>query len=789
MVRRAGLRYVVGVQVAAVARFAAAALLATAIGHTASAAVPAPAAQHPRMLLDAPLRAAWQAQARTPGSPVARAIALCSDAGTTARYDGAQYQGSEWAKTLQACLVAWAATGEARHAATSIRFFTALIDDLEQVGDNKGGDRAGWRDSGYAIRMLGPYTALAYDWLYDQITPETRARARQRWASWLTWYREHGYRARAPGNNYQAGYLVAATLIAIAEAGEGDPALWPLVSEELWGKDMVAAFAGGGVLDGGDWGEGWQYGPLSVAEYALASRIAAHAGIRVAGVDAWLAGLLRRHVYALSPGDKVFAGGDTEDEEPNLDPALLTLDAIALGDARPDDRRYARAEIARLGLHDDGFLLYDALAVAGDPPLDVPRLTWPTWYTTANTGTVFARTRWDDRAIWFVASCQHSLDVDHRHPDAGNFVLSRGKDDVIVDPSPYGSASTLTSNAPSVASGRLPVKYVPSQGVWSTATAWDWTTQTRSGVVAVRCDYSDQFRFQDRASDVPEALRDLVLLPSSDGGDAALVVVDRARTGSGERAMYLRFRVPGELALDGDVATRAIGSTRLAIASIARSAGSPALGRPQRKDCFSDDVPKGRCDAARFAVGDLRLEVAGPEPSAVHVITATTAADGAAPPRSAALSGDGWAGVRISGPRDAVVVWPTRKGAAIAYRAPRGAAVTHVVLDPHERLAITAKPDGDACAVTTAAGGGAAARPAIVVVDDACRITADAEAPNAVAQLPPRPPPVPRAPAPRARRWGWRWGVAKPAVALAFVATMVIAAVLRRRQQRAREDS
>src|SRR4051812_43646014 len=262
------------------------------------------------MLLDPALRAAWQAQVRQPHGPVARAIAVCSDAGTTAKYDGAQYQGSEWAKTLQACLVAWAATGEARHAATSIRFFTALIDDLEQVGDKKGGDRAGWRDSGYAIRMLGPYTALAYDWLHDQIAPELRARARQRWASWLTWYREHGYRARAPGNNYQAGYLVAATLIAIAEAGEGDPALWPLVSEELWGKDMVAAFAGGGVLDGGDWAEGWQYGPLSVAEYALASRIAARAGIRVAGVDAWLAGLLRRHVYALSPGDKVFAGGD-----------------------------------------------------------------------------------------------------------------------------------------------------------------------------------------------------------------------------------------------------------------------------------------------------------------------------------------------------------------------------------------------------------------------------------------------------------------------------------------------
>jgi MYXO-CTERM domain-containing protein len=782
-VRRRRLRYVVAVQVAA--RLVVALLLSSPLAH---AAVPSPAAaKRPRMLLDAPLRAAWQAQVHAPHSPVARAIALCSDAGTTDKYDGAQYQGSEWAKTLQACLVAWGATGEARHAATSIRFFTALIDDLDQVGDKKGGDKAGWRDSGYAIRMLGPYTALAYDWLYDQIAPDVRARARQRWSSWTTWYREHGYRARAPGNNYQAGYLIAATLIAIAEAGEGDPALWSLVTDELWAKDMASALASGGILDGGDWAEGWQYGPLSVAEYALATRIAARAGIPVAGVDAWLAGLLRRHVYALSPGDKNYAGGDTEAEEANLDPALLTLDAIALGDAPPDDRRWARGEIARLGLHDDGFLLYDALAAAGDPPRDVPRLTWPTWYETQATGTIFARTRWDDRAVWFVAGCTHSLDVDHRHPDAGNFVLSRGKDDAIVDPSPYGSASTLTGNAPTIASGRLPVKYAPSQGVWSTRTGWDWATQTRSGVLAARCDYTDQFRFQDRASDVPDALRDLVLLPSSDGGDASLVVVDRAATGSSDRAMYLRFRVPGELALDGGLATRTIGATRLAIASVARSSGQPAIGHTQRKDCFSDDVPKGRCDAARFPVSDLRLEVAGPSPSAVHVISVSAAASPTAGGTSAAstgaapLSGDGWAGVRISSPRDAVVVWPTRKGDPLAYRAPRSAAMTHVILDPHEHLAITARPDGDGCAVSTAFDGTTPARPAIVTIDDACRVVADPATPSAAASLPPKPPPVPRAHAERKRRFGC--SAADPGAPLALAALGLLAA--RRRRVRA----
>ena len=123
-------------------------------------------------------------------------------------------------------------------------------------------------------------------------------------------------------------------------------------------------------------------------------------------------------------------------------------------------------------------------------------------------------------------------------------MLSRGKDDVIVDPSPYGSPSTLTSNAPTVASAQLPKEYIPSQASWGTKVGLDWATQTKSGVVAARCDYSDQYKFQERRSDVPDALRDLVMIPSSDGRDAVVVVVDRATTGDDDRPMYLRFRTP-----------------------------------------------------------------------------------------------------------------------------------------------------------------------------------------------------------------------------------------------------
>ena len=760
-------------------------VLLAAVAH---AAPPEPTGPHPRILLDDELRAAWRADAKANKGPVKGAIALCANARDTADHDRALYQGSEWAKVLQACLVAWAATEEPAFAKTATRFFTALLDDRDRIGDGGGGDAAVQRDDGYAIRNIGPYTALAYDWLHAQLSPELRAKARQRWAAWLRWYKEKGYRARVPGTNYQAGYLVAATLIAIAqagEAGEEGTLVWSYVADELWGKDMAAALATGGILDGGDWPEGWQYGPLAVTSYALAARVAKRAGIDVQGVDAWLASMLRRHVYGLTPGDKVFAGGDTEAESPYLDPHVNTLNAMALGDASADTRRWAKGELARLRLVDADYLLHDALATVGEKAALVPRATWPTWYVTAATRTLFARTRWDDRAVWFAAECAPTLEIDHRHPNTGNFVLSRGRDDVIVDPSPYGSRSTLTSNAPTVASGHLPEDYIPSQGYWGKDSGWRWAVQTKSGVVAARCDYADQYRFQHRASDVPEALRDFVLLPSSDGSDAVLLVIDRATTGDGDRGMHLRFRVPGPLEIAGSEGRAKIGTTALAIATL--DGGTPALGRPNGKDCYQKGVAKGRCDAARFAVTDYRLVVPGPKPRAVHAISAT----GGAAPKLAKLAGKGWAGVQLGGTRDATVVWPTARGSAFEYRASRG---THVIVDGPEAAAITARPDGDACAVAVKAGdarstsiAGAAGTSAIVTLDASCAVAVDPLAESAASAVGTKPPPIrKRASARRSGCCGAQTTPGSPIAMTLVVAWIVLRPASRRARRRSR---
>jgi hypothetical protein len=749
-------------------------LTAATIAH---AAPPEPSGPHPRMLLDSELKATWRAHAKLSAGPVIGAIRLCEEGRTTKEHDRALYQGAEWAKLLQACLVAYAATDSKEHAEGAMKFFVALIDDLDTIDDNRGGDDAAKRDSGYAIRNLGPYTALAYDWLYSHplMTAELKARARQRWKAWLAWYREKGYRADNPGSNYHAGYLISATMIAVAEAGDAGAdgsALWTLVADEMWGKEMAAALSSDGVLAGGNWPEGWQYGPLSVAEYSLAARVISHAGVPVNGVKEWLSSLLRHHVYSLNPSDKVYPGGDNEAETPHLEPHVLTLNAVALGDAKPDDKAMARGELSRLRMVDRDYFLYDALAAVGDKPVLPPRTAWPTWYLAQNTGTLYARTRWDDTAIWFAAECHGAIETDHRHSNVSTFALSRGKDDVIVDPTPYGSQSTLTTNAATVVSPQMPKDYIPSQGSWGVKSGYDFVTQRSSGVVAARCDYADAYTFQHRPTDIPMAVRDWILVPDKDGTNAVLVVVDRAETNGASDSMHLRFRTPGALKLSGETATATIGSTVLTIASAVRSSGKATIGKRSGKDCYAEGTIKGRCEGARFEVSDYKVEIAGPRPSAVHVISATDKE----PATTAPLSGDGWAGVRLAGVRDAVIVWRTSGEGALTYKAGMG---THVILDANDGAEITAKRDGDACAVTVSAGTGNM-KPAVAALDAQCAVTVDPEAAaaSAIGTKAPK-----RVRTTSSRRTGCCGAEAAPGTS--FAMAFVVALVLARRRRRA----
>jgi hypothetical protein len=652
---------------------------------------PEPSGPHPRLFAEPGTTERLKELAGTRGSAVARAVADCRDiAGSPGEFGRDGYMGLDWARSLQTCLVAWRATGEDRHAQTALIYFKALLDDRTTVGDGKGGDKSATRDSGYAIRALGPYTALAYDWLHDHpdMDEALLARARQRFKAWTDWYVKEGYRASHPGNNYHAGYVAAATLMAIAQGGEAGPdgaRLWTKVVDQIFEEQLLPA-ARDGVLTGGDWGEGWQYGPLSVAEYALAARAVAAQGVDVAPMGQWLEDLFLRTVYAMTPtGERTVVVGDTQSHVPHIHVNRLTLEAVLVGPAPLQAQQWARAEIDRIGEFESDdlkYVLYSALAEARDAKaVPYPRESMGTAYFAPGTSIIYARSGWDKGAVWFAAFCSSTIDVDHLPPNAGNFVLSRGRDHAIVDPSPYGSLSSLTSNAPGIEATGQPDGYVPSQTFWSKDTGFRWKLGLPGGALVARCDYADQWRFREVASPIKLATRDLVLLPYRDesGAESAtLLVLDRARTEEPGHGLHLRFRTPVELDQIGNGGAGKLKDSQVSILRLAGSGGDTEVARQDGGDCFNDKkYTRGNCDAARFDIGEVRLVVPGTDADAVFEIDVAPIT--AVVPKATALAATGGRAWLVERGAMRWVVAEAAGPEALTYRAPLQGA-THIVL-------------------------------------------------------------------------------------------------------------
>jgi len=703
----------------------------------AGAAPPEPSGPHPRLWLDATTRASLKALAAKEGNAVSRAVRQCGRVTGNMKQEARNlYMGLDWAAHASNCAIAYHATGNATYAATSITFFKAMLDDWEFVGDGKGGNDAARHDSGYAIRAIGVHSAIVYDFLHDApgMTPDLLAKARTRFKAWTDWYWGNGYRYKSPGTNYHAGYLFAVTAMAIAQGGEAGPngaKMWQHVADEVWARDMKGAAVPGGLLDGGDWGEGWQYAPLAVASYALAARAMMDHGMPLPEFQRWAGDVVLRQIHSLSPGEKgIFVGGDTQAETASLPLSGWTLSSVLGALAQEPAAGWARAEIDRLHVagEDKSFLIYEALADARNVrPVPFPRDTAPTFYMAKGVGSMFARSTWSPAAAWMAMQCTRTIDVDHLPANAGNFVLTRGGDELVVDPSPYGSLSSLTSNAPSVESAHLPADYKPSQAYWSVRTGYTWARQTESAIVAARCDYADQYRFQERPSDVPMAVRDVVLVPSG-GGNATAVVVDRAKTGGAGRPLHLRFRTRAGLALAADGARGTAGGSALAIVPVWKSSGTPEVKRTEKGDCFGRDATRGNCMAARFPVHDYVLKVNGEDASAIHVLDMSAAGEKLAPPRLTTAADHRIVSFERGKRRGVVVVATHGDKPKLEYRATPG---HHVVLDaPGSRTGranVTATIDGAQCVVTVtpAASGGFEARPLAIALSETCAVKED----------------------------------------------------------------
>jgi hypothetical protein len=746
---------------------------------TAAADPPPPTGGHPRIFLTPAVLTALTNNAKTPGTAAASLVKSCQDAIDKPQ----QYtmrggaDGGVWPLTALACTFAWKVTQDAKYLAPALTYLNAALNDDQTIGDNLGcvsGANANWQswqrgstpappailtithDTDYPMRWYGPSVALIYDWLHDAPGVDDGLRSHIRFCltNWVDYYTAKGYHNNEPGSNYNAGFVVAKTLTAIALAGEagatGD-AYWTSTIQDIFRKALIGttlAGAGGAVgtpagsMLGGDWAEGWQYGPLSIAEYSAATRALEEQGVSLPEMDAWVNSLLIRYIYALVPkGDQIFVGGDTDASGPNITPAAVLLDAVLLGPATDDVAAWATKLKKQAG--STGTYIWDALAETRvATPKNFVDQNPSTWYLARGLRNLYVRSSWDPSAFWAVFSSAPNLTPDHQHFNASSFVLTRGSDDLIVDPSPYGSRSTLNSNAVTANSTVVIGSYAPSQTPWSQAELL-WARAGKSGVTAARSDFAKAFNYSSTPSDIPYARREWVFLPEGE-----IVAIDRVQTGDSSRKMFINFHLntASTPTSTNGVVQATIGSSSVAVHLVA-PAGAPAMVSAPPSSCSG---PAGSCTDGRFPTQNYALAVPGPYAVAIHVIDGLGANEALADVASLndtrvdpthQNGGVIGAAVTRSGKANFVVASSAQNGAApgtMTYATPGDAAARHIVFDAPEngngQSVVHASAQSGSCAISITGGAGFTGHPLLFTVAPAsssCTVSEDAEVPPA----------------------------------------------------------
>ncbi len=738
-----------------------------------------PSGGHPRLFMSADEITAFKATAKQSGSAAKGFVDRCQETLDHPEYytERGGVDGDTWPGAAMACAFSYTVTQNAQHLTQAIKYWHAALEDDQALGDKLAcvaGVSTGWQswaesgngdtpailktithDTGYPIRWYGPDIALTYDWLYSApgVDAGLLAQTRTCLTNWLDWYSQYGYHHDQPGANYGAGFVIAKTFGAIAlgnDAG-GDGHHWTEVVDKVFGQELVGDGLKGqsgklgdpvGVLVGGDWPEGWQYGPLSISEYAVAARALEQYGAPQPEMDAWTNSLALRAIYATVPaGDGMWVGGDFDSDEVYRDPVGYA--AVMAGPSSDEIAGYAAFEAQKLGGF--GSFFYDALAeIRQATPMDfrAQSTSPPLWYLSRGTRTLYARTSWDPSAFYGVFESSPETVDDHHHFSSSNFAFSRGADHLIVDPSYYGCRSTLPTNALTADSDVVMGDYKPSQTPWSEADL-PWARASDSALYAARSDFAKAFNYASSDSDIPYAHREWVFLPEGE-----MVTIDRVRTGAANKFMYVNFHAntAGSLMLNGGVATGTVGGSKLVIHGIYLSGAFPSLSKPPIEDgnCYD-----GTCINVRFPVDEYSVKVPGPFAVAIHAIDGLGASED--PAQIGSLNDDNFdpepkqntgvigAAVYRSMKQSYVVASSAQdgaSGASMSYGIPAADPARHVVFDAPEASdgssSVAAVAQGGRCVltITPGSGGGITGHPLMFQTDSAtngCTVTASTD--------------------------------------------------------------
>ena len=293
------------------------------------------------------------------------------------------------------------------------------------------------RDTGYEIRFGLRELMLAYDWMYDQFTPTERALIVKVATNWIDWYHATpGYAESWPPENYYAGYLQGIVLTVAATAGDNTSAhrFFTLLRSKLANEVPILNQR----LAGGDWAEGWNYGPYSTTELSLVNTLLRDLGEDwSAGFD-WLQSLPRSLTYQTAPdfSETRSFGGYSGNYPHKTSPALLAVLSTTTSDGAYATRLYrsmnANPNNDFADLAADTF--YEMIFASTAAAADVSSL--PLSWLNSGTGRFFSRSSLTDPSAYFVSAENTSFSYDHYGYSNGDVRLYHG-DVCLVCPSAY----------------------------------------------------------------------------------------------------------------------------------------------------------------------------------------------------------------------------------------------------------------------------------------------------------------------------------------------------------------
>ena len=666
---------------------------------------------HPRILLTKERLATLEKSARAPSPAWAAVVKDCDE--NVGGHMESGYEGEDWATTALDLALCARVMNKSEYAQAGGKYLAALIDDKEKVGDHEGGLKAVEGNDGYSIRNRGFLAAIAYDWLYDTLSPELRKHAADRFSTFCTWYTKDGYKHDDPIANHYMGYFGACAMGGIALDGE-DPRGSEMrkKARAMWRSEIIPAYK---RVAGGDFPEGWQYARIAGSATAFYADAESHAtGAKIASELPWLHEAVSFQAHALEPdGIHCWDNGDWSKKparpfEQQLYAAALALDGEPAG---------AQAlTLARLARQPEEPTWNWLQAIADDPSKkrDDPR-KGATSYLARGTGTVFARTDWKPDAVWIAMNASPAFG-DHQHLDQGHFEIVRGGDALLIDPGDYDSYSTSSHNSLLVDDAKENMRWTPNQGIWGKDVSIA-RFEDAANIVYAEASFGaaynpDGYPEDHKQRSVLRAERELVFsrtpltgASTASGASGRLVLYDRVTLAKPTYGVTWAAHTSVTPEANGGETRVSLGKSSAIVTTLL----PPAQGaRLLKEPTVKSDEMFTKNDPAE-GITSTRIEVASPkgqtERRFLHVIAIGASGDKLPAPQL--VPGEGAEGAAIDGEVYVfVTAGPQRLPAAFVYRAPI-ASQRHLVtgLLPGAKYGVATAADGAVCRVSILPGG------------------------------------------------------------------------------------